>query len=134
MKFLCIIVQVNDVTIYNDDDVGLNSTSFTSTTPATGLTFGASTPATTTGINFGFGTTPATSTPSQPATTLLGTGTATTTATPNLFSTPTTSAPLFSGRNFGTPAQNTTLKGPLNTTPATGGLMFGNPTSTRNVA
>ncbi|KAF7384702.1 hypothetical protein HZH68_014314 [Vespula germanica] len=108
---------------------GTQSTSFTSTTPATGLTFGTSTPATTTGLTFGFGATPATSAPSQPATTLLGAGTVTTTATPNLFSTPTTSAPLFTGRNFGTPAQNTTLKGPLNTTPATGGLMFGTATS-----
>ncbi|KAI4490979.1 hypothetical protein M0802_010555 [Mischocyttarus mexicanus] len=106
---------------------GTQSTSFTSTTPATGLTFGTPTPATTTSnLNFGFGAAPITATPNQPAGTFLGTGTATTTATSNFFSTPnTSSAPLFTGRNFGTPVQNNTLKGPLNTTPATGGLMFG---------
>ncbi|XP_014613617.1 PREDICTED: nucleoporin p58/p45-like isoform X1 [Polistes canadensis] len=110
---------------------GTQSTSFTSTTPATGLTFGTSTPATTSNLNFGFGATPTTATPNQPTGTFLGTGTATTTATPNFFSTPTTStAPLFTGRSFGTPVQNNTLKGPLNTTPATGGLMFGTSTNT----
>ncbi|KAI4479762.1 hypothetical protein M0804_010812 [Polistes exclamans] len=110
---------------------GTQSTSFTSTTPATGLTFGTSTPTTNSNLNFGFGATPTTATPNQPTGTFLGTGTATTTATPNFFSTPTTStAPLFTGRSFGTPVQNNTLKGPLNTTPATGGLMFGTSTST----
>ncbi|XP_015189005.1 PREDICTED: nucleoporin p58/p45 isoform X2 [Polistes dominula] len=113
---------------------GTQSTSFTSTTPATGLTFGTPTPAaTTSNLNFGFGTTPTTATPNQPTGTFLGTGTATTTATSNFFSTPTTSAaPLFTGRTFGTPVQNNTntIKAPINTTPATGGLMFGTSTST----
>ncbi|KAK2587199.1 hypothetical protein KPH14_002942 [Odynerus spinipes] len=113
---------------------GTQSTSFTSTTPATGLTFGTSTPATTsTGLTFGFGATPPTSVPTQPNTSLIGTGAATSSAAPSLFSTPASSAPLFTGRSLTTPAQNTSLKTPLNTAPASGGLLFGNTTTTSSL-
>ncbi|KAG7206072.1 hypothetical protein KM043_003468 [Ampulex compressa] len=110
---------------------GLASTPFGTTTPASStLTFGCTPPSTTTtGLNFGFGGTPTTSAQAQPGGLLLGSNTTTTTsAAPSLFQTPTTSAPLFSGLSFGTPAATTGLMfGATATAPATGGLTFGTP-------
>lgn len=109
---------------------GLGNTSFgTPTTTSSALTFGAlSTPTTSIGLNFGFGS-PATSTPAQCSGLLLGTNTATTmTTAPSLFPIPTTSAPLFTGLSFGTPATTNILTFGANTT-ATGSLTFGTATT-----
>ncbi|XP_071572836.1 nucleoporin p58/p45 isoform X2 [Temnothorax nylanderi] len=115
---------------------GLGNTSFgTPTTATSTLTFGTLAPPTTSiGLNFGFGT-PATSTPAQCSGLLLGTNTATTMTTPSctapsLFPAPTTSAPLFTNLNFGTPATTNALTfGATPNTAATGSLTFGTATT-----
>lgn len=112
----------------------LTSTPFGSTTPAPTLTFGApSTQTTTTGLSFGFSNTPANPTQVQSTGLALGTNTTTTTST-SLFPTPATSAPLFSGLNFGTPAASTSLTfgTPANTS-APGGITFGAPVTTTSL-
>ncbi|XP_018396407.1 PREDICTED: probable nucleoporin Nup58 isoform X3 [Cyphomyrmex costatus] len=105
---------------------GLSNTSFgTATTTSGTLTFGAlSTPTTSIGLNFGFGTS-ATSSPAQ-CSGVLGSNTATTmTTAPSLFPIPTTT-PLFTGLSFGTPGTTNTLTfGATSNTPATGSLTFG---------
>ncbi|KAH0956444.1 hypothetical protein HN011_000367 [Eciton burchellii] len=97
---------------------GVGNTSFgtVTTTPST-LTFNTlSTPTTSMGLNFGFGSTPS-STQTQ-SSGLLGSNVATTmTTAPNLFPTPATSTSLFTGLSFGTPA-------------TTSALTFGAPSST----
>ncbi|XP_029167516.1 probable nucleoporin Nup58 isoform X3 [Nylanderia fulva] len=112
---------------------GLTNTSFGATTTATSntLTFGAlSAPTTTIGLNFGFGTT-TTSTQAQCSGLILSTNVVTTTTTaPSLFPAPTTSAPLFTGLNFSTPATTNTLTfGATSNTTATGSLTFGTATT-----
>ncbi|XP_076236238.1 nuclear pore complex protein Nup58 isoform X2 [Calliopsis andreniformis] len=110
----------------------LTSTPFGSTTPTSTLSFGApTTQTTTTGLTgFGFSNTPASSAPIQSGGLGLGTSATTTTAT-SLFPTPATSAPLFSGLSFGTPAASTSLSfGTPASTAATGGITFGAPVTT----
>ncbi|EFN68403.1 Probable nucleoporin Nup58 [Camponotus floridanus] len=111
---------------------GLTNT-FGSTTPTSStLTFGAlPAPTTSIGLNFGFGTT-TTSTQAQSSGLLLGTNVVTTMTTPapSLFPAPTTSAPLFAGLNFGTPATTNALTfGGTSNTTATGSLTFGTATT-----
>ncbi|KAL0116543.1 hypothetical protein PUN28_009891 [Cardiocondyla obscurior] len=109
---------------------GLQPSFGTPTTTSSTLTFGGlSTPTTSIGLNFGFGTS-ATSTPAQCGGLVLGTTPTTMTTAPSLFSTPTTSAPLFTGLGFGTPATTNALTfGATSNTTATGSLTFGTATT-----
>ncbi|XP_072750539.1 nuclear pore complex protein Nup58 isoform X5 [Anoplolepis gracilipes] len=111
---------------------GLSNTFGTTTPTSSALTFGALPAPTTTsiGLNFGFGTT-TTSTQAQSSGLLLGTNAVTTmTTAPSLFPAPTTSAPLFTGLNFGTPATTSGLTfGATSNTTATGSLTFGTATT-----
>ncbi|XP_017756673.1 PREDICTED: nucleoporin p58/p45-like isoform X3 [Eufriesea mexicana] len=100
--------------------------------PASTLAFGTSSiPATTTGLSFGFNTTPATSAQTQSSGLLLGSNTTSTTTASSLFPAPTTSAPLFGGLTFGTPVSSTALTfGTPAATATTGNITFGTPTTT----
>ncbi|XP_043598520.1 nucleoporin p58/p45 isoform X2 [Bombus pyrosoma] len=114
----------------------LTSTPFGSSTSAPTLTFGApSTPATTTtGLNFGFNSTPTTAAQTQSTGLLLGSNTTSTTTASSLFPAPTTSAPLFGGLSFGTPATTSTLTfGATSATATTGNVTFGAPTTTTSL-
>ncbi|XP_050593178.1 nucleoporin p58/p45 isoform X2 [Bombus affinis] len=108
---------------------------FGQNTSAPTLTFGApSTPATTTGLNFGFNSTPATAAQTQSTGLLLGSNTTTTTTASSLFPAPTTSAPLFGGLSFGTPATTSALTfGAPSATATTGNVTFGAPTTTTSL-
>ncbi|XP_034191586.2 nuclear pore complex protein Nup58 isoform X2 [Osmia lignaria lignaria] len=108
----------------------LGGTPFGSTNTAPTLSFGtSSTPTTTTGLSFGFGSTPATTVQAQP-TGLLGSNTTTTTSATGLFPVSTTSAPLFTGLNFGAPAASTSLTfGTPSATSTAGNLSFGTSTT-----
>ncbi|XP_060827430.1 nucleoporin p58/p45 isoform X2 [Bombus pascuorum] len=108
---------------------------FGQNTSAPTLTFGTpSTPATTTGLNFGFNSTPATAAQTQSTGLLLGSNTTSTTTASSLFPAPTTSAPLFGGLSFGTPATTSTLTfGAPSATATTGNVTFGAPTTTTSL-
>ncbi|XP_043508294.1 nucleoporin p58/p45 isoform X4 [Frieseomelitta varia] len=108
---------------------------FGSSTSTPTLTFGAtSTPTTTTGLSFGFNTAPATTAQTQSSGLLLGSNTTSTTTASSLFPTPTTSAPLFGGLSFGTPATSSTLTfGAPSATTTTGNVSFGTPTTTTSL-
>ncbi|XP_026667962.1 nucleoporin p58/p45 isoform X2 [Ceratina calcarata] len=111
----------------------LTSTPFGSTPPATTLSFGATaTPATTAGLSFGFSSTPASTAQTQPSL-LLGSNTTATTTTTSLFPAPTTSAPLFGGLNFGTPAASTGLTFGSTAATTAGNVSFGAPTTTTSL-
>ncbi|XP_078043823.1 nuclear pore complex protein Nup58 isoform X2 [Augochlora pura] len=113
----------------------LTSTPFGATTSTSSLTFGAPTPSTTTGLNFGFSNTPVVSTQTQPSSLTLGANTTTTTSSNSLFpTTATTSAPLFSGLNFGTPVTSNNLSfGVTSNIPSTGNTTFSVPSSTTSL-
>ncbi|XP_043508292.1 nucleoporin p58/p45 isoform X2 [Frieseomelitta varia] len=108
---------------------------FAQNTSTPTLTFGAtSTPTTTTGLSFGFNTAPATTAQTQSSGLLLGSNTTSTTTASSLFPTPTTSAPLFGGLSFGTPATSSTLTfGAPSATTTTGNVSFGTPTTTTSL-
>ena len=110
----------------------LTNTPFGSTAPTLALPFGGSaTQTTTAGLSFGFNSAPATAAQTQPSGLALGSNTTTTTTTTSLFPTPATSAPLFSGLNFGTPAASTSLTfGAPSNTSAVGTVSFGAPSTT----
>ncbi|XP_020283356.1 probable nucleoporin Nup58 isoform X2 [Pseudomyrmex gracilis] len=107
---------------------GTSNTAFgaATTTPST-MTFSTlSSPATTVGLNFGFGSTATSSTQTQ-SSSLLGSNTSSTMATPSLFSTPMTSASLFS--SF-TPSTTSSLTfGATSNTTAGASLTFGTATT-----
>ncbi|XP_015440483.1 PREDICTED: nucleoporin p58/p45 isoform X2 [Dufourea novaeangliae] len=112
------------------------NTPFGATPPASTLSFGAaSTPATTAGLSFGFSSTPTVSTQPQSTGLALGSNTSTTTTTSTgLFPTPATSAPLFTGLNFGTPATSSNLTfGASSNTASTGNTTFCAPTTTTSL-
>ncbi|XP_076223390.1 nuclear pore complex protein Nup58 isoform X2 [Nomia melanderi] len=110
----------------------LSNASFGATTSAPTLTFGApSTLATTTGLSFGFNSTPAVSTQAQSTGSVLGTNANNTTTATGVFPTPTTCAPLFSGLNFGAPTTNSNLTfGVASNTQSTGSNTFCTPNTT----
>ncbi|XP_053985880.1 nucleoporin p58/p45 isoform X1 [Hylaeus volcanicus] len=110
----------------------LTSVPFGSTTPASTLSFGASTiPATTSSLSFGFNSTPGISTQAQSSNLVLGSNVAATTTATSLFPTATTSTSLFSNLSFGAPAASTSLAfGTPSNTSTTGNLTFSAPTTT----
>ncbi|XP_067204710.1 nucleoporin p58/p45 isoform X3 [Linepithema humile] len=132
MKYIYFIVEYIHKYQKSITSFGLGNPSFSTTaTTSSPLAFGTmSTPTTSVGLNFGFGT-PTTAAQLQSSGLLLGSNTATTmTTAPSLFPAPTTAAPLFTGLSFGTPTTTTMLTfGATSNTPATGSLTFGSATT-----